>query len=426
VVEFNRQQERALHEIREWHGKAEDGEDSQVFRLFGFAGTGKTTIAKEVCSFAGKVQFAALTGKAALVLRSKGCEGARTIHSMIYRSQDKSRNDRDALKHHLETMLSRDPPPTDEEVRALEREIEQKNKDLMQPTFLRNEFSFSRAWDDDEQQFVTLVPPNLIVVDECSMVDRRVGQDLEQFGIPILVLGDPAQLPPVAGGGYWTGTKENPIEPDALLTEIHRQAADNPVLQIATACRTSGMPGLGTYGTSRIVGRSGLTPEEWLAADQILTGRNDTRQAINRRIRALKGFDGFLPQQGERLVCLRNNHDKGLLNGSMWEVVGCEDMPEDRFFTIELKSMDDSERENVFTLGHKKPFLGQAFEDHYERRDADEFDFGYAITTHKAQGSEWPNVIYVDEWPRGDKKQHQYTGVTRASESITVVKWAVP
>jgi exodeoxyribonuclease-5 len=165
------------------------------------------------------------------------------------------------------------------------------------------------------------------------------------------------------------------------------------------ACRA-----VGDFGSSRIVERTVLQPEEWLAADQILTGRNDTRHAINRRIRELRGYTGFLPNEGERLICLRNNHDKGLLNGSMWTPLEVRDMVDDRFFVLTLQSLDDPDAEIVHTLGHKKPFLGQAFEDHYERRDADEFDFGYAITTHKAQGSEWPNVIYCDEWPGSETK----------------------
>jgi exodeoxyribonuclease-5 len=421
-MEFNDQQQAALDAIRQWHGDAKDGAEQPVFRLFGYAGTGKTTLAKAMQEFAGKVQYASLTGKAALVLRNKGCSNASTIHSLIYRSQDKSRTDRDHLKHQLEQLMAAEPRD-EAAIKKLEREIEQKNKDLLQPTFMLNEHAFDRYWDEAEQQYVALDKPDLLCIDECSMVDKRVGQDLMSFNIPILVLGDPAQLPPVSGGGFFTGTKDAPVSPDALLTEIHRQAADNPVLQIATKCRLYGMPSVGDFGSSRIVERTALTPEEWLAADQILTGRNDTRHAINRRIRELHGYKGFLPNEGERLICLRNNHDKGLLNGSMWTPLEVRDMVDDRFFVLTLQSLDDPDAEVVHTLGHKKPFLGQPFEDHYERRDADEFDFGYAITTHKAQGSEWPNVIYVDEWPGSDKKRHQYTGVTRASETVTVVKW---
>jgi exodeoxyribonuclease-5 len=423
-MDYSGQQAEALDRIRRWHEDATEGGDQRLFRLFGYAGTGKTTLAKAMAEVGNKVQYCSLTGKAALVLRSKGCENARTIHGLIYRSQDKSRTERDKLKAQLAALEAQtEPAPAPEVMRKLQAEIAEANRLLQQPSFQLNEQAFCRRWDDDEQSFVHVDPPDLLCVDECSMVDRRVGGDLMSFNIPILVLGDPAQLPPVAGGGFFTGTKDSPVRPDALLTQIHRQAADNPILHIATKCRESGMPPLGQYGTSRIVEKTALGSDEWLAADIILTGKNDTRNAINRRIRQLKGFTGFLPEPGEQLVCLRNNHEKALLNGSMWEVEESEDIPNDRFFRLKLRSLDDAEAEPVETLSHKKPFLGQSFEDSFERRDADEFNFGYAITTHKAQGSEWPNVIYVDEWNRPDKKQHQYTGVTRASETITVVKW---
>jgi exodeoxyribonuclease-5 len=74
-----------------------------------------------------------------------------------------------------------------------------------------NEHAFDRYWDESAQQYVILEKPDLLCIDECSMVDKRVGQDLMSFNIPILVLGDPAQLPPVSGGGFFTGTKDYPV-----------------------------------------------------------------------------------------------------------------------------------------------------------------------------------------------------------------------
>lgn len=435
MIEFSGQQQEAISGIKTW---LEDRDDQQVYRLFGFAGTGKTTIAKSLRDFAPNIQYAALTGKAALVLRSKGCLNARTIHSMIYRSMDKSRVEYDRLKLELKALnaVGVDDVCADDitKIGDLEDQLRKLNRDLQQPTFTLNENAFTREWVEpriDEESgmewpgyYKNVDPPDLIVIDECSMVDERIGHDLESFEIPILVLGDPAQLPPVAGGGYFTGNDKHPVKPDYLLTEIHRQAADNPVLQIATAIREGAMPAPGAYGDSRIGDRGLLTKEEWLEADQVLCGRNATRHSLNARLRELRGFDGFLPCVGERVVCLRNNHDKGLLNGSMWAVTAVEDITTAPFFSMALKSLDDSEAEPVTTVVHKKPFIGQEL-DHWERRSADEFDFGHCITTHKAQGSEWPHVIYVDEWPRwGDeKRRHQYTGVTRASQRIDVVKW---
>ena len=70
------------------------------------------------------------------------------------------------------------------------------------------------------------------MIDECSMVDEELGRDLLSFGKPILVLGDPAQLPPVKGGGFFTETA-----PDVMLTEIHRQAEGSAIIRASRAAR---------------------------------------------------------------------------------------------------------------------------------------------------------------------------------------------
>ena len=246
-----------------------------LFRLFGYAGTGKTTLAKyfaeQVC---GDVQFAAFTGKAAQVLRSKGAANARTIHSLIYR------------------------PKGEEEVSDAST-----GKTSMSPTFTLNRQSpISKA--------------KLIIVDECSMVDENLGKDLMSFGVPILVLGDPGQLPPISGGGFFTDH-----EPDHLLTEIHRQAQGNPIIRLAMDVREGREFMIGDYGTTQVISKSDVTQELVLGADQVLVGTNRTRRRYNQRLRELKGFTAEVPQAGDKLVCLRNDPAKGLLNGSLWKVM---------------------------------------------------------------------------------------------------------
>jgi exodeoxyribonuclease-5 len=422
TLTLSQAQQDALAKVREWHAKAILGDAPQVFRLFGYAGTGKTTIAKEMQNFARKVQYGAFTGKAALVLSKKGCTNARTIHSLIYRAIERSSEELKALKEQLKAIEN--DPAHKEVADDLRAQIKRLREEAQQPGWSLNLNAFIREWDDEAKEFVSLTPPDLLCIDECSMVDRRLGQDLEYFKIPILVLGDPAQLPPVGGGGYFTEAT-----PDVLLTEIHRQAGNNPIIDIATKIRTGRMPGCGTYGDSRILSRVDISRDElreiMMGADQVLCGRNATRDLLNTRMRELKGYAGILPEVGERVICLRNNHTLGLLNGSMWEVQEVEDLPTEPYFKMTVRSLDE-ERDPVVTKAHKKVFLREEWEDQYERREADEFDFGYAITTHKAQGSEWGNVVYVDEWPsfkREELRRHQYTGVTRASERITVVKW---
>lgn len=156
---FSPQQDEALKAVSRW---LKEGR-TPVFRLFGYAGTGKTTLAKHFAeNVDGEVLFAAFTGKAAQVLRSRGATNARTIHSLIYR------------------------PRGEETV-----EDEETGKTSVAPMFSINRQS-------------PLAKAALIIIDECSMVDEQLGKDLMSFGTPILVLGDPGQLPPVSGGGFFT------------------------------------------------------------------------------------------------------------------------------------------------------------------------------------------------------------------------------
>jgi exodeoxyribonuclease-5 len=88
---FTPHQDAALNAVAAWL-KAGPGRGAtpQVFRLFGYAGTGKTTLARHLAEGVdGEVLYAAFTGKAALVMRSKGCAGATTIHGLIYRARER-------------------------------------------------------------------------------------------------------------------------------------------------------------------------------------------------------------------------------------------------------------------------------------------------------------------------------------------------
>src|SRR6185437_38256 len=140
-------------------------------------------------------------------------------------------------------------------------------------------------WDDAPAS-----KAKLIVIDECSMVDADLGRDLMSFGVPLLVLGDPAQLPPIQGGGFFTEAS-----PDAMLTEVHRQACDNPIIRLSMEIREGHALEPGRYGDSQIVLKSDLDPARVIEADQVLVGRNATRRAYNMRMRERRGFKGALP-----------------------------------------------------------------------------------------------------------------------------------
>ena len=315
--------------------KAKPGERGtpQVFRLFGYAGTGKTTLARHLAEHVdGKVAFAAFTGKAALVMRRKGCASASTIHSLIYRTRDSG-----------------------EETPSFE------------------------LWDD-----APAAKAKLIVIDECSMVDAELGRDLLSFGAPVLVLGDPAQLPPIQGGGFFTDA-----EPDAMLTEVHRQAADDPIIHLSMAVRAGERIEPGRYGDSEVVRKSALDPERVLGADQVLVGRNATRRAFN---------------------------------GGLWTV---KQRSAARASALGLRLAPDEDIGRAVKVTVRRECFTGGLEDldWQQRKRYDEFDYGYVLTVHKAQGSQWDDVVLFDEsFAFADTRARWlYTGITRAARRLTIV-----
>jgi exodeoxyribonuclease-5 len=361
---WSAQQEHALKAVAKW---VEDPRAPQVFRLFGYAGTGKTTLARHLAEHVdGDVQFGAYTGKAALVLRSKGCDDARTIHSMIYRPKD---------------------------------------MDTEEPSFVLNEDApASKA--------------SLIIIDECSMVDEELGRDLLSFKKKVLVLGDPAQLPPVKGGGFFTEQ-----EPDAMLTEVHRQAADNPIVRLSMKVRGGERLEFGDHGALRVVSRKAIDAELVKKADQVLVGLNKTRRAYNKRLRELLGYKDAMPEVGEKLVCLRNDKTKGLLNGAVFRVHKASGLRQKRFRMLLIP--EETPGVKAIRVGVLPAYFEGTEEilPYAQRRESDEFDFGYALTVHKAQGSQWDDVVLFDESFafRENRERWLYTGVTRAAKTLTVV-----
>jgi len=367
---FTPHQDAALNAVAQWLRDKPGQGAPQVFRLFGYAGTGKTTLARHIAQEVdGRVAFAAFTGKAALVMRAKGCEGANTIHSLIYRARESG-----------------------EETPSFE------------------------LWDEAPAS-----KAKLIVIDECSMVDEDLGRDLKSFGVPLLVLGDPAQLPPISGGGFFTDA-----EPDAMLTEVHRQARDNPIIRLSMDVREgkSLSPGdLSDDNGTQVVSRDGLDPQRVIGADQVLVGRNNTRRAYNTRMRERRGFSEPLPMAGDKLVCLRNNRRKGLFNGGLWQVKA---RPTARREVLKMHLTPD---DNAASKGVKVSVHTECFGGNIEalgwpaRKKYDEFDYGYVLTVHKAQGSQWDDVVLFDEsfaFP-DSRARWLYTGITRAAKTLTIV-----
>jgi exodeoxyribonuclease-5 len=430
-ITLNGQQQVGLEKIKQWYEGARDGFTADVFRLFGYAGTGKTTMAKYVAEALGaRVAFGAFTGKAASVLRTKGATPVSTIHSAIYfpttsaearRALEDARAERDEL-----VAAAREDPhgPVDDpeamvvrmtELEALIPELEANAKRM------RWEFNPDGPWSELD----------LIILDEVSMVGAKIASDIESYGVPILVLGDPAQLPPVEGGGYYTNA-----EPDHLLTEVQRTALESPVLALATRIRESQGAGLGlTQNDMRPVSLA-----EAMEHDQVLVWTNKRRWSLVNAMRKRLSLPDGTPAPGDRIMCLTNNKDLAVFNGQQFEVRG---IPRTDALgpTLEVADLDTGTVRElpVFSEGFEgldmeKMAKGSGAGIRGGRMLA---TFSQAITVHKAQGSEWPSVYVADETPAmismtarregqqqavAQGRQWLYTAATRASERVTIAR----
>jgi exodeoxyribonuclease-5 len=415
----------ALGAIKTWFEGQADW-SSGPFRLFGPAGTGKTTLAKNVAEHLGipasRIQFGAYTGKAANVLRTKGCDPSGTIHSLIYKPM---RNPETLAKlaEAQERLGKLQAAMADPEVgNTLDAEIQQALEDVDQLTEQSKVIGFQ--WNPES---VLAHEVDLFILDEVSMVDAKLADDIERFNVPVLVLGDPEQLEPVGGEGYYTDAA-----PDYALTEIHRQALDSPVLEMATRVRSSRDRRLGLTAADMITHSADLAMEH----DQVLCWKNATRWAAINVIRTRLGRQPGEVTAGDRIMCLTNNRDLGVFNGQQWTVVSSIDTP----LGPDMMLVDDEGAErrlHAFRAG----FQGAAEQDaakkayHGGKGNRMLATFSQAITVHKSQGSEWGSVYVVNEAPalmsmtasrKGEAegvtsaRRWLYTAITRASKSVTI------
>lgn len=374
-MNWTAEQERVLRSLAEW---IEDPSGKQVTYLAGYAGSGKTTLIVELGREAGAI-FTSFTAKACLVMAQKGCPTPQTLHSLLYRPSEF--RDPETGKRSLEFVRREDSPIAD---------------------------------------------APLVVVDEASMVDGQLAADLLSYGVKVLAVGDPAQLPPTSStGGYFTKRT-----PDHLLTHVHRH--QNGILRLATDVREgrgySTTPG--HYGDDVQVLRLGdLGPDEFAAldqdSDQIIVGTNARRHAMNSLCRGIRGFTSSLPARLDKVVCLRNDHQRGLQNGSLYQV-RATGRSGAGWVQLTVRS-DDGNGPDLDLVCHDHDFLAR--EDVLEKMPWSEqklrqrMGYGWSITGHKSQGSQWDRVLVVDESRvfRSDAARWGYTVFTRAAERLVIV-----
>jgi exodeoxyribonuclease-5 len=424
-------QAQAIAAIRDWFQNR--SEEQQVFRLFGFAGTGKSTVLKFAIDDLGLaphtedrpgVVTATFTGKAALVLRRKGSP-ARTIHSLIYSVIEATEDEIEEAQKRIaqaeigaRSLMGFDRTSAEAAIEAMRQTM----REMKKPRFSLNPASAAAT-------------ARLIVLDEVSMVGEDMAADLMSFKRPILVLGDPGQLPPIKGEGAFTQAA-----PDIMLTEIHRQAAESAIIRLATMAREGQPIGFGQYDDHAWKMRmADVTPAQALRGGQVICGKNATRFQLNNALRRAAGFGGsFLPTgPSEKIICLKNQNDLGLINGMFLSLADVVD--EGSLYFSAVVTDEDGNTVGPPTKGGKPGRLllyKGHFEDHValdpNRHDRDwrdkkkltEATFGWAITCHKSQGSQWENVVVWDDGlgrTDQDRRRWLYTAITRAERGLVIL-----
>lgn len=375
-----------IKEVRAKHGRSVHlaAHMRPVYVITGLAGTGKTTLAKYAVKEVGltdvQCQPIAPTGKAASRLRQKGMWRAMTLHSFAYLCVGEHENDDTGEK---------------------------------EPVFIGRE-------SVDEV-------PELILLDEGSMVTGYDRDVLLGFNIPILVLGDHGQLEPVKG----TAAFDLEHDADAKLEDIERQGKDSNIIRGANFVRQGFiLPERNYHDMKVIIGYP--DPEKFKefagldGSHQILCGRNNTRQSINNEVRQLLGFTAPIPQVGEKILCRFNQRTYNVWNGELFTVMSPPEMYNEEVDTgnvdqwyINVKSLDDGReircKFNVACFTEDQN--SEEYKDALKSQGG--WDYGYAITVHSSQGSEWPNVLLIDEqMSGGNKAKWRYTGITRAAERL--------
>lgn len=345
-----------FEKVWQWYSK----EPFRVFIISGYAGCGKTTLARKIPEQLNIVNYKMLapTGKAATVLGN-----AQTIHSYLYNAKKDERT---------------------------------------------GELHFYRK---DPSQFHEM----LLIVDEISMVNKELMQDLRSLNIPIIGLGDPAQLPPV------NGTNDILLKPDIFLTKVYRN--DGGLLELATDIR-NGKKLKREYDSVQFRRNSIMRDLHLLSNDSIIICRyNKTRNELNAKIREkVKQFKEPI-EVGDKLIVLNNSRTTGLMNGSIVQVLNIDYVNLDYDFAIIDIKNDIGVIQKVKV--NLNVILGTPSKLRQSRYDDSilSVDYAYAITCHKSQGSEFKEVFVIVEGEQYDDfQQWYYTAVTRARSKLYIYK----
>jgi len=390
------EQEQALKIILEKYHNNE-----KYVTICGYAGVGKSTLVKFAIEALDvdkkKVAYACYCGKAAEVLRKKGNPNAMTLHRLLY----------DSI-----------PRPGGGFFRKPKQSLDY----------------------------------TIIVVDEISLAPKSMLEMLLKHNVFCIFIGDNFQLPQIDKNE----AHDFLIHPDIFLSKIMRQAAESEIIQLTMKIRNGEEIPYMQGKEAMVLPKQDLNTGHLLWADQIICGTNQVRINVNNQMRQLKGFEGDLPQDGEKMICLRNywediSDDGGscLVNGITGTIKNPFDtviyapryvkMRDHAMPTIHCEFVADDTNEvfssvdmDKYMIQHGEPFLD--WRESYalgrmKMKIGDiiprAFTYGYCITCHKSQGSEWDKVLVLEEKFPFEKKEHArwlYTAATRASDKLVIMR----
>ena len=434
-ADLTQDQQNAIRGTKEWFSSLSRGKDiRKTWRYVGYAGTGKTTSAiftVEACGIdpdSKDLCAGVFTGKGAQRLREAGVGQARTIHSLIYLPKEAEHSKEEALKENI-VRLRYQHERGEDCLDVLQRQ-EKLLRDLMGS---RKSDTLSFVLNPDSP----IQDCRLVFIDEASMVGGQVMRDLESFGKPIIYCGDSFQLPPIdRDGSALFDSNANPLAPDVEIKEIVRQLAGNPIIRAASRIREHGIvpcrgekEGDEETGMIHTTSRGRIGNESLAGADQVIVGKNKSRVWYNGKIRSHLGYHTEYPSKGEKVICLRNNQEHHLFNGMMGHAAASSYSGTDEvYFHIALEMDGDRNAREIKALRTYFQHAGEVDKKisllpRWALSEYIHLDYGNAITLHKAQGSEWENVLLFSE-PIGRTREERlrwwYTGVTRARSKLVI------
>jgi exodeoxyribonuclease-5 len=395
---FNPGQEYIINSAIDWFYHS----DRQVFEFDGPPGSGKSVVLYEIIKRLGldiltEVAPMSFTGAASIVMRMKGLFSAKTAHSWIYNIKPVPLKDKNGNTVYDKLL----------------------NVPIMVPKFIPVDYLSDKI--------------KIIVIDEAYSLPLSLRPTIEKFGIKILACGDQNQLPPVNDSPAFL-TSSNTLH----LTQIMRQVGREDINYIAYRA-SHNLPLLnGYYGNSLVINSEDLTDNMLLWADCVICGKNRTRDMINSRIRAAKGYKSKLPQYGEKVVCRNNNWLESVKLDNGYEINLCNGLIGTVASNPDVSSYDGT----LFSMDFVPDLVpGVSFHTrcNYKHMVSDndirvkirankweignKFEYAYCITSHIAQGSQFHKVVYIEE-PINPSIQNNINlvGATRADTQLIYVK----